>query len=240
MPNKLFILGLSTLFLSGCTLNPNNSNNIKNADLNFSETNPSEASAKGGPTAVQFNTMKKPEELLNLKAGQKMSATIKTSLGDITVELYPDKTPITVGNFVGLSEGSQPWKDPKTGQEVTDKPLYSGTIFHRVIDQFMIQGGDPLGKGFGGPGYQFPDEISSELRFDAPGVLAMANSGPSTNGSQFFITQVATPWLNGKHTIFGKVTKGMDIVDKIAKVAKDANDKPIKDVIIEKIVIERK
>lgn len=237
MPNKLFILGLSTLFISGCTLNPNNSNNIKNADLNSLNQSPTPTVT---PTAVQFNTMKKPEELLNLKAGQKMSATIKTSLGDITVELYPDKTPITVGNFVGLSEGSQPWKDPKTGQEVTDKPLYSGTIFHRVIDQFMIQGGDPLGKGFGGPGYQFPDEISSELRFDAPGVLAMANSGQSTNGSQFFITQVATPWLNGKHTIFGKVTEGMDIVDKIAKVAKDANDKPIKDVIIEKIVIERK
>lgn len=237
MLKKVLFLSLGAILLSGCTLSSSTNTPPKNANLDTLNQSPTSTIT---PTAVQFNTMKKPEELLNLKAGQKMSATIKTSLGDIAVELYPDKTPITVGNFVGLSEGSQPWKDPKTGQEVTDKPLYSGTIFHRVIDQFMIQGGDPLGKGFGGPGYQFPDEISSELRFDAPGVLAMANSGPSTNGSQFFITQVATPWLNGKHTIFGKVTKGMDIVDKIAKVAKDANDKPTKDVIIEKIVIERK
>ena len=183
--------------------------------------------------------MKKPEELLNLKAGQKLSAIIKTSLGDITVDLFSDKAPITVGNFVGLSEGTQPWKDPKTGQEITDKPLYNSTVFHRIIDNFMIQGGDPLGKGFGGPGYQFPDEFSKDLQFDGPGILAMANSGPATNGSQFFITQIATPWLNGKHTIFGKVTSGMDVVNKIAKVDKDANDKPIKDVIIEKIVIER-
>jgi peptidyl-prolyl cis-trans isomerase A (cyclophilin A) len=137
---------------------------------------------------------------------------------------------------VGLSEGTQPWLDSKTGNLVENKPLYDGTIFHRVIDQFMIQGGDPLGQGTGGPGYQFVDEFSSDLKFDGPGYLAMANSGPGTNGSQFFITQVATTWLNGKHTIFGKVIEGMAIVDKITV----ALDKPLTSILLNKVVIERK
>ena len=157
-----------------------------------------------------------------------MYATIKTSLGDIKVELYPDKAPKTVANFVGLAEGT------KTG-----KPFYNGVIFHRVIKDFMIQGGDPLGTGMGGPGYKFEDEIDSSLTFDAPGILAMANSGPNTNGSQFFITIVPTPWLNGKHTIFGKVISGQDIVTKIENTPVGPNDKPVTPVTIQSISIGR-
>ena len=142
-------------------------------------------------------------------------ATFKTSMGDIVVKLFPDKAPKTVENFVGLAEGTKEWKDPRSGQTVK-KPLFDGTIFHRVIPQFMIQGGDPLGNGTGGPGYKFGDETSPTDQFNKPGILAMANSGPNTNGSQFFITEVPTPWLNGKHTIFGEVVKGFDLVPKIA------------------------
>ena len=167
-------------------------------------------------------------QLLNLKPNQKMYATIKTSLGDIKVELYPDKAPKTVANFVGLAEGT------KTG-----KPFYNGVIFHRVIKDFMIQGGDPLGTGMGGPDYKFEDEIDSSLTFDAPGILAMANSGPNTNGSQFFITIVPTPWLNGKHTIFGKVISGQDIVTKIEAVKTDANDRPVTPVTLISVAIDR-
>lgn len=233
---KLTIISLliSTVFLSGCINNKIPLSNT-NADLSLQSPTPTPT-----PTPTPFNTMKKPEELLNLKVGQKILATLKTSLGDIKVELYPDKAPITVANFVGLSEGSQPWKDPKTGSLIENKSLYEGTIFHRVIDQFMIQGGDPLGQGIGGPGYQFVDEFSNDLKFDGPGYLAMANSGPGTNGSQFFITQVATTWLNGKHTILGKVLEGMSVVNKIAAVKKDASDKPLTPVTLNKVVIERK
>lgn len=167
-------------------------------------------------------------QLLNLKPNQKMYATIKTTLGDIEIQLFADKAPKTVANFVGLAEGT------KTG-----KPLYAGTIFHRVIKDFMIQGGDPLGTGMGGPGYKFDDEIDSNLTFDAPGILAMANSGPNTNGSQFFITTAPTPWLNGKHTIFGKVSSGMDIVTKIENTPVGPNDKPVTPVTIQSISIER-
>lgn len=158
-----------------------------------------------------------------------MYATIKTSLGDIKIQLFADKAPKTVANFVGLAEGT------KTG-----KLLYAGTIFHRVIKDFMIQGGDPLGTGTGGPGYQFEDEIDSSLTFDTPGILAMANSGPNTNGSQFFITTVPTTWLNGKHTIFGKVSMGMDVVTKIENTPVGGNDKPVTPVTIQSISIERK
>ena len=142
-------------------------------------------------------------------------ATFKTSLGDIVVKLLPQKAPKTVENFVALAEGTKEWKDPRSGQTVK-KPLFDGTVFHRVIPQFMIQGGDPLGNGTGGPGYKFADETRPDDQFNKPGILAMANSGPNTNGSQFFITEVPTPWLNGKHTIFGEVVKGFELVPKIA------------------------
>ena len=141
-------------------------------------------------------------------------ATFKTSMGDIVVKLLPEKAPKTVENFLGLAEGTKEWKDPKSGQTMK-KPLYDGTVFHRVIPQFMIQGGDPLGTGTGGPGYRFADEIGPDNKFSKPGLLAMANAGPNTNGSQFFITEVPTPWLDRGHTIFGEVVKGLDLVTKI-------------------------
>ncbi len=147
---------------------------------------------------------------------EEMYATFQTSMGDIVVKLLPDKAPKTVENFVGLVEGTREWTDPRTGQK-QKKPLYDGTVFHRVIPQFMIQGGDPLGTGTGGPGYKFADEIGPDNRFSKAGLLAMANAGPNTNGSQFFITEVPTPHLDRGHTIFGEVVKGGDLVARIAK-----------------------
>ncbi len=157
-----------------------------------------------------------------------MYATLKTSMGDIVVKLLPEKAPKTVDNFVGLAEGTREWTDPRTGQKVKT-PLYDGTVFHRVIPEFMIQGGDPLGTGSGGPGYRFADEIGPDNRFDRPGKLAMANAGPNTNGSQFFITEVATPHLDRGHTIFGETVKGQDLVAKIARAgsAKTRLDKVV-------------
>jgi peptidyl-prolyl cis-trans isomerase A (cyclophilin A) len=146
---------------------------------------------------------------------ENLTATFQTSLGEIVVKLLPEKAPKTVANFVDLAEGTKEWKDPKSGQAVK-KPLYDGTVFHRVILDFMIQGGDPLGTGTGGPGYKFEDEIGADNRFDRPGLLAMANAGPNTNGSQFFITEVPTPHLNRGHTIFGEVVKGLELIRKIS------------------------
>ena len=169
---------------------------------------------------------------------EKKFATLHTSLGDIKIELFPLHAPKTVRNFVGLADGSQEWTDLKTGKKTND-PLYNGTIFHRVISGFMIQGGDPLGSGRGGPGYQFADEFHPELSFDRPYLLAMANAGPNTNGSQFFITVAATAWLTNKHTIFGECADqaSRDVVDKIASVPTGAQDKTATDVIINLISI---
>ena len=144
-----------------------------------------------------------------------LTATMQTSEGTIVLRLFPDQAPKTVSNFVELAEGTRQWTDPKTRQTSSGK-LYDGTIFHRVIPDFMIQGGDPLGTGTGGPGYKFGDEFHPELSFSRPYLLAMANAGPGTNGSQFFITTVPTPWLNRKHTIFGEVVEGADVVDRIS------------------------
>ena len=168
------------------------------------------------------------------------TATIKTNLGDINVNLFPDHAPKTVRNFTGLAEGTQEWTDPKVKAKST-APLYNGTIFHRVIPGFMIQGGDPLGTGTGGPGYRFDDEPHPELTFDKPYLLAMANAGPNTNGSQFFITVAPTTWLNFKHTIFGEVAdqSSRDVVDAIAAVETAAQDRPKQDVVIESITISR-
>ena len=167
-------------------------------------------------------------------------ATIKTNLGDINVNLFPDHAPKTVRNFTGLAEGTQEWTDPKVKAKST-APLYNGTIFHRVIPGFMIQGGDPLGTGTGGPGYRFDDEPHPELTFDKPYLLAMANAGPNTNGSQFFITVAPTTWLNFKHTIFGEVADqpSRDVVDAIAAIETGAQDRPKQDVVIESITIIR-
>ena len=167
-----------------------------------------------------------------------MYAIFETSMGNITAELFEKEAPNTVANFVDLAEGKKEWKDPKTGKMVK-RPLYTGTIFHRVIPEFMIQGGDPKGNGTGGPGYRFADEFSPKLRHDKPGRLSMANSGPNTNGSQFFITEVPTPWLDNRHSIFGQVTEGMDVVRKIARVKQSRGNKPVTDVILKKVIIKR-
>jgi peptidyl-prolyl cis-trans isomerase A (cyclophilin A) len=165
-------------------------------------------------------------------------ATINTSMGPIVCKLFEKEAPLAVANFVGLARGTKEWTDPKTGQKVK-RPLYNGTIFHRVIPGFMIQGGDPLGTGMGDPGYKFKDEFVASLKFDQPGRLAMANSGPNTNGSQFFITEVPTPHLNNHHTIFGQVLEGQELVTKIANVPRDSNDKPRTPVVIRSIRIQR-
>ena len=166
-------------------------------------------------------------------------ATLHTNKGDIKVQLFPDHAPKTVRNFVGLADGSQEWSDPRTGEKKSTA-LYDGVVFHRVISGFMIQGGDPLGTGTGGPGYKFGDEIHPELQFDRPYLLAMANAGPGTNGSQFFITVGATPWLNTKHTIFGEVADqaGRDVVDAIAASPVGRMDRPVDDVVISSITVE--
>jgi peptidyl-prolyl cis-trans isomerase A (cyclophilin A) len=151
-----------------------------------------------------------------VRSGAELYATFDTSMGKIVVKLFTKDAPKTVENFVGLATGEKEWVHPKTSAK-SKTPLYDGTVFHRVIPEFMVQGGDPLGTGTGGPGYKFEDEFRSGRKFDKAGLLAMANSGPNTNGSQFFITEVPTPWLNGKHTIFGEVTAGFDLVPKIAR-----------------------
>jgi peptidyl-prolyl cis-trans isomerase A (cyclophilin A) len=167
-----------------------------------------------------------------------LTATLRTNQGAVVIRLFPDHAPKTVRNFVELAEGGREWTDPNTGQATTQK-LYDGTIFHRVIPDFMIQGGDPLGSGRGGPGYKFADEIHPDLRFDRPYLLAMANAGPGTNGSQFFITVAPTPWLNGKHTIFGEVVQGADVVDLISRVKTGSQDRPVEDVTVDSVTIER-
>jgi len=168
------------------------------------------------------------------------TAVFRTTMGTLRCKLFPKEAPITVANFIGLADGTKDWKDPATGKTKHGVPLYNGTIFHRVIPDFMIQGGDPLGTGTGDPGYQFADEIVPSLTFDRPGRLAMANAGPGTNGSQFFITEKPTPWLNGHHTIFGQCDDAtVELVKKIARVPTGPGNKPLTPVRIEKIVIER-
>ncbi|RKS80347.1 peptidyl-prolyl cis-trans isomerase A (cyclophilin A) [Motilibacter peucedani] len=170
---------------------------------------------------------------------EELYATLKTNKGDIVVRLFPNHAPKTVANFTELAQGQREWVDPSSGER-TSRPLYDGTIFHRVISGFMIQGGDPLGTGTGGPGYRFADEIHPELQFSAPYLLAMANAGPGTNGSQFFITVAPTPHLNRRHTIFGEVADADSraVVDSIAAVSTGAMDRPSDDVRIESVVVE--
>ncbi|WP_406400175.1 peptidylprolyl isomerase [Streptomyces uncialis] len=170
---------------------------------------------------------------------EELFATLRTNHGDIEVRLLPDHAPKTVKNFVELANGDRQWIDPTTGQPSTE-PLYDGTVFHRVIEGFMVQGGDPLGNGTGGPGYAFADEFHPDLAFTKPYLLAMANSGPGTNGSQFFITLSPTTWLTGKHTIFGEVTDDASkrVVDAIGTTETNPrNDRPVRDVVIEKVVV---
>jgi len=167
-----------------------------------------------------------------------VTATLHTNEGDIEVELYDERAPRTVDNFVGLATGGKTWTDPETGEEIEGEPLYDDVAFHRVIEDFMIQGGDPTETGRGGPGYEFDDEFHDELRHDDEGILSMANSGPDTNGSQFFITLDAQPHLDGRHAVFGKVTDGMDVVHEIGSVDTDANDRPREDVVLESVSVD--
>jgi peptidyl-prolyl cis-trans isomerase A (cyclophilin A) len=165
------------------------------------------------------------------------TAMFDTSEGSFTVRLLREHAPVTVENFVGLATGTREWTDPRDGRRRTE-PLYDGTVFHRVIDGFMIQGGDPLGTGTGGPGYQFDDEVAAAgPSFDRAGLVAMANAGPNTNGSQFFVTVAPTAWLTGRHTIFGEVTDGYDVVERIARVETGAGDRPANDVVLERVRI---
>jgi len=165
-------------------------------------------------------------------------AHFETTLGNFTAELFEDKAPNTVANFVGLAEGSKEWKHPKTGER-HKKPFYDGIMFHRVIDGFVLQGGDPLGQGIGGPGYQFADEFHPDLRHASAGTLSMANAGPNTNGSQFFVTLAPTPHLDRRHSVFGKVVNGLDVVTKIGHVPTDAQDRPVTPVVMTRVWIER-
>ena len=165
-------------------------------------------------------------------------AEFNTSLGTFTIELFVDKTPKTCENFIGLAEGTKAFEDPETQESVT-RPFYDGLIFHRVIAGFMLQGGCPLGQGYGGPGYQFDDEFDPELRHNIAGRLSMANAGPGTNGSQFFVTLAATPHLDNRHSVFGQVIDGMDIVNKIGTTATGAQDRPVEDVVMESVKIIR-
>lgn len=171
------------------------------------------------------------------KKGKDMFAEFETTKGNFKIKLFADKAPKTVENFVGLAEGTKEWTDPKTGQKVK-RPFYDGLIFHRVIPDFMIQGGCPEGRGTGGPGYRFEDEFPAGApKHDKPGILSMANAGPNTNGSQFFVTVAATPWLDGRHTVFGEVVEGMDVVNSISLAPRNAMDKPKEDIIIKHVKI---
>jgi peptidyl-prolyl cis-trans isomerase A (cyclophilin A) len=167
-------------------------------------------------------------------------AHFTTSEGKFTVRLFDAETPNTVANFTGLADGSKEWTDPRSGRKVT-APYFNGTVFHRVIDGFMIQGGDPLGQGTGGPGFTFADEFHPKLRHSKAGILSMANRGPNTNGGQFFITLAATPWLDDKHSVFGEVVEGMDVVTKIGNTTTTKpGDRPVKPITVESVTIEKK
>jgi peptidyl-prolyl cis-trans isomerase A (cyclophilin A) len=167
-------------------------------------------------------------------------AHFTTSEGNFTARLFDAETPNTVANFTGLADGSKEWTDPRSGRKVK-QPYFNGTVFHRVIEGFMIQGGDPLGQGTGGPGYTFADEFHPTLHHSKAGILSMANRGPNTNGGQFFITLAETPWLDNKHSVFGEVTNGMDVVKKIGSTATSKpGDRPVKPITIDAVTIERK
>ncbi len=165
-------------------------------------------------------------------------AHFDTTEGRFTVRFFEKEVPKTVANFVGLAEGTKEFRDPKTGA-AAKRPYYDGIVFHRVIAGFMIQGGDPLGQGYGGPGYNFADEFHPSLRHERAGLLSMANAGPNTNGSQFFVTLAPTPHLDNRHSIFGEVVEGLDVVKKIGKVPTDRNDRPVKPVVMNTVTIER-
>lgn len=194
----------------------------------FKSQSAEKKSPKKQPTTTKEST----------KKGTPMFAIFETNKGNIKIKLFADKAPKTVENFVGLAEGTKEFTDPKTDKK-TKRPFYDGLIFHRVIPNFMIQGGCPLGTGTGDPGYRFADEFDKTLTHDKPGKLSMANAGPGTNGSQFFITVAATPWLDGKHTIFGEVVEGYENVEAISKVRTGMQDRPVEAVVLKHVKIVR-
>ncbi len=176
---------------------------------------------------------------INIPGSGQLYVRLVTSMGSMVARLEEHRAPDTVKNFVGLATGTQAYKDPRSGQEKSGVPYYDGTIFHRVIPDFMIQGGDPLGQGTGGPGYKFKDEFHPELKHTGPGILSMANSGPSSNGSQFFICEKATPWLDNKHSVFGQVIVNAELIPKITHSATGPRDKPMTDIVLQKLEVFR-
>lgn len=189
-----------------------------------------------GSAVAQQTAVARGKWSRRVESGKDLYATLKTSQGDITVRLFSKDAPKTVTNFVGLASGEKEWRDPKSGA-MSRKALYDGTVFHRVIPGFMIQGGDPTGTGSGDPGYRFEDEFQSGRTFDKPGLLAMANRGPGTNGSQFFITTSTPDHLTNRHTIFGEVVKGYDVVEKIGTLPRDNRDRPQTPVVLTRVVL---
>ena len=198
----------------------------------------SESTSKKATQELKETKPNNPSTKKHKGAIKAMYALFSTNQGSFKIRLFHDKTPKTVDNFVGLAEGTKEWTDPKSNQKVK-KPFYDGLVFHRVIANFMIQGGCPLGEGYGGPGYKFEDEFHKDLRHNKAGILSMANAGPNTNGSQFFITVAETPHLDNRHTVFGEVVEGMDVVFKISKVRTGGGDRPSTPVLIESVKIIR-
>jgi peptidyl-prolyl cis-trans isomerase A (cyclophilin A) len=221
---RLILCGLSLTFLAG---------------LAWAEAPKTEGQAEVKKEAeVEKPKAAEPAPKGRWKMKPGLYAVFETTKGRIVCELYEKEAPKTVGNFVGLSKGDKEWGDPKSG-ELVKRPFYNGLIFHRVIPKFMIQGGCPLGMGTGGPGYKFADEFHPSLRHDRPGRLSMANSGPNTNGSQFFITTVPTPWLDNLHSIFGQVVEGMEVLTAIEQTPRDQRDKPVEPVVMKSATVDR-
>ncbi len=237
MVKQSILAGTLALSLLACSERQENagSNSTENYSATESQTGSSSHSNEGNVITM---TDKVKEVVVTEKGVKEMYAMMETSLGMIKIKLYHKRAPKTVANFTGLAEGTKEYIDPKTGDKTKGK-FYDGIIFHRVIPDFMIQGGDPLGKGTGGPGYQFEDEFHKELKHSKAGILSMANSGPNTNGSQFFITDAPTPHLDNRHSVFGEVVEGMDVVNKIAQAKKDSMDKPKEEIMIKHLTIER-
>ncbi len=239
MRTRILTTGLLLLALTACTKEKEPATPAKPPEAASAAVKPPEPAKPpepppaATPPAATTNFEKMAQE------GKELFATMETSEGTIKLRLFSKDAPKTVANFVGLAAGEKEWTDPTNLQKVR-RPLYDGTIFHRVIPEFMIQGGDPLGQGIGGPGYRFEDEFQSGRKFDKKGILAMANAGPGTNGSQFFITTSLPQWLNNKHTIFGEVTSGYDVVEKISKVPTAGGNRPVTPVTIKKLTISDK
>jgi len=219
---------------AGCTSSEDNGTGAENTD--DGTTTGDENGTSGGDSPDNGDVPENGDDGSGRDGGTQ-GATLQTNFGDIEIELYGVRAPRTVGNFVGLATGEKAWRDPETGEEVEGEPLYEDVIFHRIIEGFVIQGGDPTGTGRGGPGYEFDDEFHPELRHDEAGILSMANSGPDTNGSQFFITLSAQPQLDDKHSVFGTVVDGMDVVREIGGVETDERDRPVDPVILESVTV---